>query len=130
MINILFLNLKCLNVFLLQVTTNGYITFGKKQNFPSPQRFPDPPKVAMIAPFWSDLVVERPGRVTYKFYEEDKKSFHTATQLIESYENKKISFGNWILVVTWENVQPSNRMRNLTEVDYFYGVIFRHFFYI
>eukprot|EP00106_Octopus_bimaculoides_P017905 XP_014785347.1 PREDICTED: mucin-4-like [Octopus bimaculoides] len=103
---------------ILYISTNGYITFGKKQNFPSPQRFPDPPNAAIIAPFWSDLVVDEPGRVTYKFFEIGTKNFHAATKLVKSHDEKSL-FKKWILIITWENVQPSSRLKNVTEMATF-----------
>ncbi|GAB1598474.1 mucin-like protein [Argonauta hians] len=103
---------------IIYISTNGYVTFGKKQNFPSPQRFPDPPNMAIIAPFWSDLDVKEPGRVTYKFFEIGTKNFHAATKLVKSHDEKSL-FKKWILVITWENVQPSSKLENITEMATF-----------
>ena len=99
--------------FILQVSTNGYITFGSPLIVSEPEFLPatdyDTFWSYMIAPFWADFDTTIGGTVSWELH--DRSNSPDLVEAVDSliadeYDDPNFE-GSWMLVAFWENVQPS-----------------------
>ena len=89
-----------------QISTNGYLSFGRPVDDFSPTLFPEE-HTFLVAPYWSDINIVRGGESAKIPYE-----VHTSGPLLSQVnafisEEQSVSFsGRWMLVVEWREVPP------------------------
>ena len=95
---------------LLQVGTNGFVSFGSsyvgatriRDLFPNLDRF-------LVAPYWADIDLRQAGRVAYKLIDTSSNSNDKVLQNINQFlaENQTLKFtATWGLVASWEETCP------------------------
>ena len=88
---------------LMQISSNGLLSFGTLFTSYSPTSFPLS-SVVVIAPFWDDIILTNTGIVRYGIV--------TSTCVINKVEtflklNQNINLEiDWVFVTKWENVCP------------------------
>lgn len=91
----------------MQVSTNGFFSFGEAVVYNTPQLFsPSSPPTYLVAPFWSNNdISNRVGNITYEVHTVETSPSYTT--LVSSFisQQKQVKFrGNWMLVAHWNGV--------------------------
>ena len=93
---------------LLQISPNGYLTFGYNFFAIGGQTFPIPRYDRyIVAPLWSDWDVTRGGSITYQVYQCDSSYSFQLLQRVSHFisEVQNVDFhGTWMVVAHWEDV--------------------------
>lgn len=98
-------------IYVLQVGTNGFISFGREFNFTNVALFPSTSAGIyfsyVVAPFWSDIDTRLAGKVTYSVHDSNSTILESVNNYIRRRLQDNSNFrGVWALVATWENVRP------------------------
>lgn len=109
---------------MLQVATDGYITFGTPLIDEVPEAFPpDDADVFwryMVAPFWANFDTTMGGTVSWELH--TREGSPSLVAMVDSFiagEYGDSNFeGSWMLVAFWENVQPSD-LTTVKTIDHF-----------
>lgn len=91
-------------LILIQVNTNGAISFLRTLNTFTPLPFPLSDGRRIVAPFWADVDIRNGGDV---FYRETTNStiLQRATDDVRVYVPSQIRFSAaWVFIATWDNV--------------------------
>ena len=93
--------------FVMQVSTNGYFSFGEAAAYNNPQLFsPSSPSAYIVAPFWANNdISNRVGNITYEVHTAETSPSYM--MLVSSFisQQKQVKFsGNWMLVAYWNDV--------------------------
>lgn len=102
---------------MIQVATNGLLSFGEAYSHYDPEPFPGTSTSVqnghLIAPFWDDIDISGGGgHVYYQTFSSDDSDSLTTTNLnaVNTYINSVHgdgSFeGTWMLVAHWDQVSP------------------------
>lgn len=91
----------------VQVSTNGYFSFGEAAAYNNPQLFsPSSPSAYIVAPFWANNdISNRVGNITYEVHTAETSPSYM--MLVSSFisQQKQVKFsGNWMLVAYWNDV--------------------------
>ena len=92
---------------LIQISSNGLISFGTSYTAFRPQTFPIPQRV--VAPYWDDLDLRVKGEVRYTVITAANSTqshlLTTANEFISSVEDTEFT-AEWMLVAYWVDVCP------------------------
>lgn len=113
--------------YILQVGTNGLISFGRPFNLWHPHRFPsNDPLVNLaniLAPYWSDNDIRTAGDVSYgsfQFADSIEGIFFlndVSTHIRDSYPDASGFQGNFMIIAEWDQVHPfPHGSSNLTDI--------------
>ena len=99
--------LKNLTVSYVQVSTNGFFSFGEGAMYNTPQSFsPSSPFTYIVAPFWANNdISNRVGNITYEVHTTEISP--RCITLVSSFisQQQQVRFrGNWVLVANWNSV--------------------------
>ena len=100
---------------MLQVSSNGLISFGNPFTSFNPQHFPIGINFAVVAPFWSDVDISNGvGNIYYHLYRDAQSPLvlHASEELTSFTGNFN---STWLMVVTWDGVPQF--AGSLTEVS-------------
>ena len=89
---------------LIQVGSNGIISFGTSENSGSNSAFPGSAGKYLIAPYWDDINTGNGGTIAYQTFESGY-----FLDLVNTYIVKKIPVdfeGTWMLVAHYDHVEP------------------------
>ena len=91
----------------VQVSTNGYFSFGEEPIYNTPRNFsPSSPQMYIVAPFWANTdISNRVGNITYEVHTEENSQ--NQISLVSSFisQQQQVRFsGNWMLVAQWNSV--------------------------
>ena len=90
----------------IQISSNGLISLGTSFISYTPETFPISSKV--IAPYWTDIYPQLPGRINYILVTTQNDSVGSIA-LVNNFlaSNISVSFSaDWILVAQWMDVCP------------------------
>ena len=92
-------------VIVLQVSTNGIISFARPFPYHSPHLFPGTSFYNfLVAPFWTDNDISRGvGEVSYWVHNNRTESLTFVSTYISQQQQVNFS-GTWMLVAEWRNV--------------------------
>ena len=93
--------------FCLQVSTNGFFSFGEAAVYSTPQRFSSSsPPAYIVAPFWANNdISNRIGNITYEVHTtEASPSYITLVSSFISQQQQVKFMGDWMLVAHWNSV--------------------------
>jgi hypothetical protein len=99
-------------ISLIQVATNGYISFGQRvTSLESPSLFDElsTPNY-IIAPYWSDIDTRSAGAVSYEVHTNTTSPslLHRVSKFIRQREQNSFA-GTWMLIAEWNSVpSPGN----------------------
>ena len=108
--------------FLLQVGSNGLLSFRSRINPFTPSLFPTTNFVRngfVVAPFWSDVDARIAGCIQYQVFDpvSDNATISEVSSYISQATNKSFS-GVWMLVAEWRDVHPyPHGSRNPFQLD-------------
>ena len=91
----------------MQVSTNGFFSFGEAAVYNTPQLFsPSSPPAYIVAPFWANNdISNRVGNITYEIHTTETSPSYTT--LVSSFisQQQQVKFrGSWMLVAHWNGV--------------------------
>ena len=91
----------------MQVSTNGYFSFGANTAYDKPELFPEySPSSYLVAPFWAQNdISHRVGHVAYEVH--DSESSQTYLSLVSTFisGHQQVRFnGTWMLLAEWNSV--------------------------
>ena len=118
----------------VQVSTNGYFSFGEEPIYNTPQRFsPSSPQMYIVAPFWSNTdISNRVWNITYEVHTEgnSQNQISSVSSFISQQQQVRFS-GNWMLVAQWNSVpQFRGSLANVSPLTVylyvFYWLMFTH----
>ena len=94
----------------MQVSTEGYFSFGEARLHSIPQRFSrTSPFTYIVAPFWSNNdISNRVGNISYEVHTEANSP--ELINLVSSFitQQEQVQFnGSWMLVTRWNEVPQS-----------------------
>ena len=106
----------CLKI-ILQIGTNGVISFGKPFHLWHPRQFPsnDPPVYSanILAPYWSDNDIRKSGNISYGSFqytdgaEGINNLLEDVSLHIRTFYSNALDFqGNFMIVAQWNQVHP------------------------
>ena len=99
---------------LIQIATNGIISFGAGFYIHTPVEFPGPfsdvADAYLVAPFWSDNDIRLDGEIFYEVHVagNNSNSDQILSQVSAFVSNQTADdfTGTWMLVVQWDEVNP------------------------
>jgi hypothetical protein len=105
---------------LIQVSVNGFVTFGQPLMNPQPKLIPTVNNVPMLAPFWADIdLTAGPGKVYYREYNRvtdddsidpligtDQLVFAMAERHVQTAMGDTGFYPTSVIVITWQAVSP------------------------
>ena len=118
--------------YLLQVGTNGYISFRRPVSSGFPVQFPESEEDFLVAPFWVHNDIRLAGSVSYEVYNWNTQQLQAMTEFIDdevfSFPSLNTFTGAWMLLVEWDAVHPfphgdpgnfpRNSTTNMVQNDY------------
>ena len=96
----------------LQVSTNGYISFGAVLNFSNPTEFPSPSLSYIVAPFWTEFDSDTVAGVQCDEYSESESEsingseyiFQEVANFIKKLKPDVMLFNPaWMIICGWNN---------------------------
>ncbi len=109
--------------YFAQICENGVISIGEKPfKLWRPQRFPsDNPLVQqsnLLAPFWNDHEPIGLGSVKYQLFDKGPDQTNQGINRFIAHQQGLDDFkGEWMIVVSWENVSPYTRCSDVNKVS-------------
>ena len=97
---------------LLQVGTNGFVSFGSARYIGATgdrDLFPNLDDRFLVAPYWADIDLRVTGRVAYKLIDTSSSSNNKVLQNLNQFlaQNQTLKFtATWGLVASWEETCP------------------------
>lgn len=92
------------------MSANGLISLGRAIDIPDPEQFPsdiaDIHWSYIVAPFWADFDASLGGTVSWSI-EQNTVTVVYVSEFIQSQYGDEDFVGNWMLIVNWEDMQPS-----------------------
>ena len=91
---------------MLQVSSNGFITFGYPYASYIPKQFPISQSLSIVAPFWSDVdISDGIGNIYYHVYAETQSPLIArANEELALFTGEFMINTTWLMVVTWDGV--------------------------
>ena len=89
---------------LLQVNTNGAISFIRQVSQFTPDPFPLDNNRRLIAPFWADVDTRRGGNVSYRESNDFSIRARVSDEIRRYFVRQRAFFASWVFVATWSNV--------------------------
>ena len=109
-----------INKSLLQVNSNGHITFlGPVSTF-VPQQLPLANDLQLIAPFWADSDTRNPesGLVWYRITSDRDVLDRAKEDIRRGFRNQESFEPLWLLIATWDHVGVYPRLADRVSVDW------------
>ena len=104
-------------VLLLQIGTNGVISFQQPFTHPVPYIFPSEltfiSSAFLLAPFWSDVDISIYGSIFYEVHSGANSSLISQVSSFISNHTGNDFIGTWMLVVQWDQVHEYIGIFNL-----------------
>lgn len=106
---------------IVQVGTNGIVSFGKGFRFYTPSPFPTSSSaiqsLTVVAPFWSDNDLRKSGSVSYEVFTNPGSDALQSVSGFVSYQTNTTFVGTWMLLSDWSDVhQFPHGVGNLTSL--------------
>ena len=128
------MSLNGLAIFLLQVISNGAISFGQAFLNSNPEVFPSSSGEVfwsyLAAPFWADISTTQSGSVSWEIHEnlESPDLLAQVDNLIQQEYGDMNFNGLWMLIGFWENVQFTDQQDTVNYALYIYSLIIRRIY--
>ena len=95
------------------MSTNGLISFGRSVSISSPTLFPSTDETIfwsyIVAPFWANFDTTLGGSVKWEIHQSSSSAnVMQVSHFIQSQYEVAGFIGSWMLVGSWENMQPSD----------------------
>ena len=106
---------------LMQINTNGFLSFERPVEDFSPDLFPEPHTTYLVAPYWADINIDNAlelGQISYEVHTADSDSTllsQVSFFISEQWEDSEEFIGRWMLVAEWNDVPPFG---STTEVEF------------
>jgi hypothetical protein len=108
------------HLFVIQVSVNGFVTFGQPLMNPQPKLIPTATNIPMLAPFWADIdMTTGPGKVYYQEHNRvtdddsvdplvgtDQLVFAMAERHVQTAMGDTGFYPTSVIIITWQAVSP------------------------
>ena len=89
---------------MLQVSSNGLLSFGRSETYSNPVLFPNSSSYSfLVAPFWADHDPRPAGQISYEVHNTNTPTLLSINRYIR--QTMEPSFqGTWMIVAEWNDV--------------------------